>query len=47
MSHKFVKQTDGAKVCSNCGDERGLDIDRNCPKPQGYMIEYITLFLIM
>ena len=34
MSHNFVKQTDGSKVCSNCGDERGVDIDRSCPHPR-------------
>jgi hypothetical protein len=25
MSHNFVKQHDGSKVCSCCGDERGKD----------------------
>ena len=33
MSHNFVKQFDGSKVCSCCGDERGRDDDRDCPHP--------------
>ena len=33
MSHNFVKQSDGSKVCSCCGDERGIDADRDCPRP--------------
>ena len=33
MSHNFVKQSDGSKVCSCCGDERGTDADRDCPHP--------------
>ena len=33
MSHNFVKQSDGSKVCSCCGDERGKDADRECPHP--------------
>ncbi len=32
MAHKFVKQSDGSKVCEWCGDERGLDAERDCPK---------------
>lgn len=32
MAHNFVKQIDGSKVCSWCGDERGVDSERNCPK---------------
>ena len=35
MSHNFVKQSDGSKVCSCCGDERGIDADRDCPHPPG------------
>jgi hypothetical protein len=31
MSHNFVKQSDGLRVCSYCGDERGNDADRDCP----------------
>ena len=30
---KSVKQSDGSKVCSCCGDERGIDADRDCPCP--------------
>ena len=33
MSHNFVKQSHGSKVCSCCGDERGTDADRDCPHP--------------
>jgi hypothetical protein len=33
MSHNFVKQFDGSKVCSCCGDESGKDPDRDCPRP--------------
>ena len=34
MSHNFVKQADGSKVCSWCGDERNVDRERECPRTQ-------------
>ena len=34
MSHNFVKQSDGTKFCSNCGDEKNTDPDRDCSRPQ-------------
>jgi hypothetical protein len=33
MSHNFVKQADGSIVCSNCADEKGVDVERDCPRP--------------
>ena len=33
MSHHFEKQHDGSKVCRNCGDERDVNADRDCPRP--------------
>jgi len=52
MSHNFVKQFDGSKVCSCCGDERGTDADRDCthplappaPAPAGHPVNLIVLF---
>lgn len=32
MAHNFVKQADSSKVCSLCGDERGVDEERVCPR---------------
>jgi hypothetical protein len=29
-THHFVKQTDGSKVCTYCGDEKGIDELRIC-----------------
>ena len=34
MSHNFVKQLDGSKVCSWCGDEKNVDDERDCPRSQ-------------
>ena len=33
MAHNFVKQSDGSKMCSKCGDEIGVSIERDCPRP--------------
>lgn len=33
MSHHFVKNSDGSRVCTNCGDEKGFDAERPCPFP--------------
>ena len=33
MSHCFIKQADGSKMCSNCGDEVGKNNERACPFP--------------
>jgi hypothetical protein len=30
MTHNFVKQKDGSKVCTHCGDEKGVDDLRIC-----------------
>jgi hypothetical protein len=30
MTHNFIKQTDGSKVCTHCGDEKGVDNLRIC-----------------
>lgn len=32
MAHNFVKQADGSKVCSWCGDEKNVDMERDCPR---------------
>jgi hypothetical protein len=34
MAHNFVKQADGSKVCSWCGDEKNVDVERDCPRTQ-------------
>ena len=33
MAHNFVKQSDGSKMCSKCGDEIGVSTERDCPHP--------------
>jgi hypothetical protein len=38
MSHNFVKQNDGSRICSSCGDERGVDEERNCPFAEEHRI---------
>jgi hypothetical protein len=32
MAHKFQLQ-EGRRICANCGDEKGIDIERRCPFP--------------
>ena len=44
MAHNFVKQFDGSKICSKCGDEIGVSIERGCPyagNSSPYFIELI------
>jgi len=31
MPHKFRKESDGSRLCEWCGDQRGLDAERDCP----------------
>ena len=46
MAHNFIKQSDGSKMCSKCGDEIGVSIERDCPHPVAsgnfiILLEYI------
>ena len=45
MAHNFVKQSDGSKVCSWCGDEKNLDEERDCPRTQ-YAGELLSSIVI-
>jgi hypothetical protein len=30
MAHNFVKYNDGSRVCTWCGNEKGVDVDGPC-----------------
>jgi hypothetical protein len=47
MSHNFVKQADGSIVCSNCADEKGVDVERDCPRPIVAAVQPGNLFQVL
>jgi len=52
MAHLFLKdEKTGARVCSSCGDEKGVDIERPCTyapqAPAGNLISNIHSYLLI
>ena len=34
MAHNFVEQKSGSVLCPWCGDRKGVDAERDCPRSQ-------------